>query len=611
MKAKNSSVRELSASAESILTLARQDLACYALANYPAFQLPPHVVLLISELEAVERGDVKRLIISVPPRHSKSYTASWMFPSWYLGRHPDHYIIHATYGQDLSDDFGRRIRNTVQSRVHRAIFPGSVMSDDSSAISRFNLSAGGSYFAVGRGGAMTGRGAHGMLLDDTLKDQAEAYSDAVRASLHSWYKTTARTRMMPAGWIVIVATRWHQEDLAGFVQTEFADEGWRVVNLPAIAEAGDPLGRSEGEALWPDWYPIEELERLQRGLGSTAFAALYQGRPSPEEGGIIKKHWWRFYNDDEMPPFDTEIQSWDLAFKGTKTSSNYVAGQAWGKRGANCYLKPDEVFDQLDFTQTCEAFLAFSARHPNGAKLVEDKANGPALISTLQDRIPGIVPVNADGGAEAVARAVAPYIEAGNAWLPNPYNARADDGGRVPAGSSVRPDRQWVLRLIENAATFPNGSVPPGSHGDDVVAATQALHRLLHGISDGWNAFEAMRAVYAPGGWMSKSTGTTRAATSAEPPRISTISPCECSPGDMVTVTGENLGAVTLLVDGHAVDVKESDSSSLHFVAPAHAAGPVCIAVQNDGGVSRSNPGLTYSNALPSRAALKEASAVT
>lgn len=419
----------------------------------------------------------------MPPRHGKSYTASWMFPSHYLGQHPDHYLIHATYGQELSDDFGRRIRNTVASDTHTDIFPRSVMSDDSAAMSRFNMVAGGSYFAVGRGGAMTGRGAHGLLLDDTLKDDKEAYSGATRAGLHSWYKTTARTRLMPNGWVVIVATRWHQDDLAGFVLNEFAHEGWKVLNLPAIAEPDDPLGRAVGEALWPDWYPTSELQGLQKTLGR-AFSSLYQGHPSPEEGNVFRRSEWRFYN--ELPQrFDQELQSWDLAFKGTITS-NYVAGQAWGRLGANVYWKPGEVFDQLDFPQTCTRFVEFSVAHPYATKLVEDKANGPALIATLKDKIPGIVPFDPEGGVEAVARSIAPYVQSGNVWLPNPYVEPADSSGHVPLGSAVRSDRTYVLRFIDNAATFPHESQPPGSHCDDVAAAVQAIHHLLHQKGDGF-----------------------------------------------------------------------------------------------------------------------------
>lgn len=184
---------------QGILQLVRDDLACYAAAMWPRFELAAHHQLIVERLEAVERGKLTRLMISLPPRHGKSLLASQIFPAWYLGRHPDRDIITATYGQDLSDRFGRRVRNMVSEPLHLAIFPEFRLAKDLASIRQFSTIAGGSYYAVGRGGAITGRGADLLLIDDPLKDQEEARSDVIRRALHEWYAAVAYTRLQPGG----------------------------------------------------------------------------------------------------------------------------------------------------------------------------------------------------------------------------------------------------------------------------------------------------------------------------------------------------------------------------------------------------------------------------
>jgi len=190
------------------------------------------------------------LILLCPPRHGKSLLAAQMFPAWYLGRHPDRFAISASYGQELADDFGRKVRNLVSDPLHRAIFPGCRLSDDSSSMRRFNTTAGGSYYAVGRGGPITGRGAHLLIIDDPIKDREEAQSEAIRHGLHEWYSSVAYTRLQPGAAIVLIQTRWHQDDLAGWLLREHVEEGWEVVSFPAIAERDEGF-RREGEPLWP------------------------------------------------------------------------------------------------------------------------------------------------------------------------------------------------------------------------------------------------------------------------------------------------------------------------------------------------------------------------
>ena len=315
----------------SVLALARADLACYAMAQYPSFELAAHHRLIVDKLEAVERGEIQRLMIFMPPRYGKSLLATQMLPAWYLGRHPDRFVISASYGQDLADDFGRKVRNLISSPVHRTVFPNCRLSGDASSMRRFNTLAGGSYYAVGRGGPITGRGAHLLVLDDLLKDREEAQSDVFRRNLHEFYAHVAYTRLQPGAAIVLIQTRWHEEDLAGWLLNEHANENWTVVSLPAIAEVDESFRRA-GEPLWPEKFPLSDLQRIRQSVGSAAWASLYQQRPSAAEGAIFKRDWLRRYRD--LPnSFQKIIQSWDTAFKaGGKRllSSNHVG--SYGKR---------------------------------------------------------------------------------------------------------------------------------------------------------------------------------------------------------------------------------------------------------------------------------------
>src|SRR5580704_6040548 len=213
-------------STSEILGLASVDLACYAVALWPGFEVARHHQTIIEKLEAVERGEITRLMIFMPPRHGKSLLTTQLFPAWYLGRHPDRGVITASYSQDLADDFGRRVRNFLDEPLHRATFPKCKLSEDSRAANRFGTTAGGTYFSVGVGAAITGRGAHAIFIDDPIKGAEEARSETVRRSLKEWYSSVARTRLQPGGAIVIIQTRWHEDDLAGWLLNEHGGEGW-------------------------------------------------------------------------------------------------------------------------------------------------------------------------------------------------------------------------------------------------------------------------------------------------------------------------------------------------------------------------------------------------
>ena len=323
---------------------ARESLLAYAIGMTPRYETPPHIELLASKLEAVERGEIKRLAVFMPPRHGKSNLASELFPAWYLGKRPIHQVMFTTYAQDLADGFGRKVRNAVADPRHARSFPKSVLADDSQSAKRFNTTAGGVYYAVGVGGPVTGRGADLLLIDDPLKNREEADSKLIRNKLWDWYTSTAYTRLMPGGAVVLVQTRWHEDDLAGRLLN--GHEDWDVVNLPATAESSDALGRSVGDALWPARYDEAALENIRSTIGEREFIALYQQRPAPLEGALFRRDW---IQRGKSPRAGTRIaMGVDLALS-TKTSADYTAIVVMARDEFGKLYVLDAVRERVDF----------------------------------------------------------------------------------------------------------------------------------------------------------------------------------------------------------------------------------------------------------------------
>lgn len=402
----------------------------------------------------VERGEIDRLIITMPPRHGKTELASIRFPAWYLGRNPDKRIIAASYAAGLAYRISRQARNVVGGQGWP--FPQR-LADDLAQVQQWDLAGQrGGYIAAGAGGAITGSGAHLLLIDDPIKNQEDADSAAMRDKLWEWYTSTAYTRLEEGGAVAVIQTRWHAADLAGRLLAAQAQGGdqWTVLHLPALADVGDPLGREPGAALWPEKYDTAALERIKQAVGSRVFAALYQGQPSNDDSALLKREWWRYY---QIAPAhcDQVIQSWDMTFKGG-VANDYVVGQVWGKVGADCYLL-DQVRGRMDFPATLTAIRDLTARWPQAqTKLVEDTANGPAVIATLTREIPGLVAVRPEGGKVARVNAIAGLIEAHNVYLPDP---------------ALHP---WSGEFVEEATAFPTGA-----HDDMVDAMSQGLVRLM------------------------------------------------------------------------------------------------------------------------------------
>ena len=431
-----------------------------------------HHLALCEKLEAVERGDIRRLMVFMPPQHGKSELVSRGFPAWFLGRNPNRKVIISSYAADLAYDFSRASRNTL--REYGPPLWGIRVATDSSAVDHWSVRGHrGGCVAAGVGGPITGRGANVAVIDDPFKNHEEASSQTIRDAVWNWYRSTLRTRLSPHGVIVLVMTRWHEDDLAGRLLKEMKAGGqqWTVLELQAVAGENDALGRRPGEALWPEYgYNEAWAAETKVDVGTYFWNALYQQHPSSPEGEILKRGWWKFY---KAIPADLQevIQSWDMTFKDSD-GSDYVTGGVWGRKGADKYLL-DQVRGRMDFPTTLAAVKALTAKWPEArAKLVEDKANGPAVIATLKREIPGLIPVEPRGSKMARVAAVSPEIEAGNVYLPDP---------------SIAP---WVNDFIEECSAFPNGK-----HDDQVDQMSQALLRFSPSTKQDPAALEVLRGL--------------------------------------------------------------------------------------------------------------------
>lgn len=419
-----------------------------------------------------------RLVISMPPQEGKTSRVTKTGSLWALARNPDLRIGIASYAQALAEGFGREIRNTISSYdgTEDTLDIGLRIARDYGSAKRWQLEGHrGGVVCVGIGSGLTGRALEALTVDDPFADAEQAGSAYYRDRVWDWWQSVGAPRLAPGAPAIVVLTRWHENDLAGRLLEAEDGHRWRVINIPALADhdpakgQSDPLGREPGEWLTSArGRTVAEWEQIRIQAGSRVFAALYQGRPSPDAGNVWQRHWWRRYSvplwsqhPDRPDAYvvrecDELIMSWDMTFKDTK-GSDYVAAGVLARRGADVFLL-DVIRKRLSFPDTLVAFAALVARWPQvAAKYVEDKANGPAVISTLKSKIPGIIAVNPKDSKYGRATAVAPFIEAGNVLVPAPEIALFD------------PEE-----LITEAASFPNGA-----HDDLIDMMSQALAELL------------------------------------------------------------------------------------------------------------------------------------
>jgi len=417
-----------------------------------------HIDLIAEYLTLVRRREIRRLIVNIPPRHCKSLLTTVFFPCWVWTTEPHARFICSSYADSLSIKHSLDRRTLLSSPWYQSLWGDQVsFREDANLKSEFQNDARGHMIATSTGGSITGKGADFIVCDDP-HNPLQALSEAERLTALRHFDITLSTRLdqPKKGAIVVIMQRLHEDDLTGHL---ISGAGWDQLVLPAEAEVEEtrkfPVSgrvhmRKPGELLWEERFDRKVLDQAKVRLGSYAYAGQYQQRPSPLEGGILQRAWWRRY--EAIPPrFDEVIQSWDLAFKETKTS-DYVVGQVWGRVGANKYLL-DQVRRRMSFSETVQAMRALSAKWPQAtAKLVEDKANGPAIINVLKNQLSGIIAVTPQGSKEARAQAGAPEVEAGNYYIPK--NSLGDE-------------------FIEECAAFPNGS-----HDDQVDAWSQTAARF-------------------------------------------------------------------------------------------------------------------------------------
>lgn len=418
------------------------------------------------------------IMLSVPPQHGKSMHATETFPSYFLGRFPDEGVIEVSYNEGFAEKFGGRNKDKMVAHG-KDLFNVEVARDTQSksewAVAVDGKKTRGGMMSRGIMSGVTGSSwGDCIIIDDPIKNREEANSETIREKHWQEWQDSISTRIHPGAIVILIMTRWHEDDLCGrLLNPEYAKPlPWKVINLPLEAEENDPLGRKVGEPLWPGRYGYDFIEVRKGYPGS--FNALYQGRPTAQEGNMIKRDWWKYY--DAAPDMDQLILSVDASFKDTKDSAK-CSIQVWGRQDGYIYMI-DNNTARMDFVTTIRAIMNILQKHPNiGAKYIEDKANGSAIISMLNKKIGGFIPVKADsgtGGKEARVSAISPWIESGNIWLPR--------------------QSEWVHDFVEECASFPNGQ-----YADQVDAMSQALAQLIPAIGvglDPWNATqEAKRHV--------------------------------------------------------------------------------------------------------------------
>lgn len=428
-----------------------------------------------------------RLIISMPPQEGKSQRVTKTSTLWALLTNPDRRIAIASYSQELAEGFSRDIRNWIGTfnGDEGTTDLGLRIARDNGAARRWQLDGHkGGVRAVGLRGSLTGRPVDALIIDDPIKDAEQADSEYYRDFVWGWWQATAGTRFAPGAPVILILTRWHEDDLAGRLLNAEDGHVWKVINIPALADHNpekgqtDPLGRKPGEWLASARKrSADEWAATRTRVGSRVFNALYQGRPSPATGDILQRAWWRRYETPiwadagdgksmRLLEVDEALISCDFTFKDTR-ASDFVVMQVWARRAGSIYLV-DQVRKRLSFTATLTAFETLCGKWPDAhLKLVEDKANGTAVIDMLRKKIPGIVPVNPTESKIARASAVAPFVESGNVLLPTGEIALFD-----------------VDDLIEEATAFPNGA-----HDDQVDGFSQAARRLLLRVGQG-SAFQ-------------------------------------------------------------------------------------------------------------------------
>ena len=436
---------------------AKSDFLSFVKCVWPEFVEGAHHRHIAKKFNDLATGKINRLIVNMPPRHTKSEFASYLLPSWMVGRNPKLKIIQATHTGELAIRFGRKAKHLIDSEDYAKIFK-TTLQEDSQAAGRWETAQGGEYFAAGVGGAITGRGADLLIIDDPHSEQ-DALSPGALENAYEWYTSGPRQRLQPGGKIVCVMTRWSTKDLTGMLlahQKEAKADQWEVVEFPAIMEHG-----TETKPVWPEYWNLEELEKVKATLPVAKWNAQWMQKPTSEEGAIIKREWWRKWTSDTIPPLQHVIQSYDTAFM-KKETADFSAITTWGiffpdeDSGANLLLL-DAVKGRYEFPELRrKALEQFKYWNPESV-IVEAKASGlPLTYELRQMDIPVINFTPSKGNDKHVrVNTCAPLFESGMIWA---------------------PDQKFAEEVIEECAAFPHGD-----HDDLVDSMTMAVMRFRQG----------------------------------------------------------------------------------------------------------------------------------
>jgi predicted phage terminase large subunit-like protein len=426
---------------------------------WPVFISGRHHKIMADAFERVARGELKRLIINMPPRHTKSEFASYLLPAWFLGKYPHKKVIQTAHTAELSVGFGRKVRNLVSSEEYRKIF-NVTLSSDSKAAGRWNTHEGGDYFAIGVGGAVTGKGADLLIIDDPHSEQeAKQGNPEVYDSVYEWYTSGPRQRLQPGASIIIVMTRWAKRDLTGQILKNSGKDGtdsWEVIEFPAILPSGN--------VLWPEFWQRKELEAIRAELPVAKWEAQYQQNPTSEEGAIIKREWWRTWEAEEPPVCEYIIQSWDTAFE-KKTRADFSACTTWGvfqapdKNGKDApnIILLDAFKDRMEFPELKQKAKELWQEFNPDTLIIEKRAAGAPLIYELRRMGIPLSEYTPYKGQDKIARvnSIADLFASGVVW---------------------RPETRWAEEVVEEMAAFPNSD-----HDDLTDSASQALMRFRQG----------------------------------------------------------------------------------------------------------------------------------
>lgn len=442
----------------------RREIARRSLHEFIQFINPEYITSHFSEtvcasldnfLIEMMAGKRPILILGAPPQHGKSDIVSRYLPAYFFGKYPDMRVAGLSYGKDLASDMNRDVQRIMMSEEYKALFPESCLNAKRVVTVEIEAKRNsetfeivgrkGAYISQGIGGPLTGKKVDLGIIDDPIKNAKEALSPVTKKATWNWYISTFKTRLSKNSGEIIMATRWATDDLSGRV-IDSSDKA-KVLAFPAINE--------RGEALVPELHPIDSLLEKKALFGDYFWSAMYQQKPKPGDGQIFHEEFARYYLPKDLPDtFDEIIHSWDMTFKDSD-GTDYVVGQVWGKKGANAYLLY-QIRKRMSFTETLKAVKLLAEKYPQARrKLVEDKANGPAVIDSLKSTVSGLVPIEPDGSKIARAHACTAEWEAGNVWLPH---------------KDIAP---WVTETVEEITTFPFAG-----HDDTVDAMTQALRYL-------------------------------------------------------------------------------------------------------------------------------------